>query len=324
VIGFNYRTDQIPAFHAKFPDQPIMGTETGSTVATRGAYFNDAAAHVVRAYDTEHPWWATTAEQWWKIADANPYVAGGFIWTGFDYRGEPTPYSQWPSVSSYFGALDLCGFPKDNYFYYRAWWRPNEPLVHLLPHWTWPGREGQPIEIWAYGNGDEIELLVNGRSVGRKPLERNGHCAWTLPYAPGSIEAIGYAKGRRVARDRRETTGPAAAVRLVADRLRIAADGRDLAVLTAQIVDRAGRIVPDAADAVSVDPGAGLRLLGVGNGDPTCTLPDHASTRPAFHGLMQAIVQSDGRAGAVRVGASAPGLRGDSITLVALGSGDVP
>ncbi|MDB5703685.1 MAG: hypothetical protein JWN66_801 [Sphingomonas bacterium] len=318
VIGFNYRTDQIPAFHAKFPDQPIMGTETGSTVATRGAYFNDAAAHVVRAYDTEHPWWATTAEEWWKIADANPYVAGGFIWTGFDYRGEPTPYSRWPSVSSYFGALDLCGFPKDNYFYYRAWWRRSEPLVHLLPHWTWPGREGQPIEIWAYGNGDEIELLVNGRSVGRKPLERNGHCAWTVPYAPGRIEAIGYAKGRRVARDRRETTGPAVAVRLVADRMRIAADGRDLAILTAQIVDRAGRIVPDAADAVNIDPGAGLRLLGVGNGDPTCILPDHASTRPAFHGLMQAIVQSDGRAGAIQAGASAPGLRGDAITLVAL------
>jgi len=319
VIGFNYRTDKIPAFHAKFPDQPVMGTETGSTVSTRGAYANDAAGHVVRAYDTEFPWWASTAESWWKIADANPYIAGGFIWTGFDYRGEPTPYSAWPSISSYFGVLDLCGFPKDNYWYYRANWRRDEPLVHLLPHWTWSGREGQPIEIWAYSNCDEVELLVNGRSAGRKAMERNGHCLWTVPYAPGRIEAIGYTKGKRVARDRQETAGPAAAVRLTADRLRISADGRDLAMLTARIVDRAGRTVPDAADAVTIDTGNGLRLLGTGNGDPTCIVPDHAATRPAFHGLMQAIVQSDGTSGSFRVSASAPGLKGEGIAVLALG-----
>ncbi|HMI19943.1 MAG TPA: beta-galactosidase GalA [Sphingomonas sp.] len=320
VIGFNYRTDQIPAYHAKFPDQPIIGTETASTVATRGAYANDPATHVIRAYDTEHPWWATTAEEWWKIADAHPYIAGGFIWTGFDYRGEPTPYPQWPSVSSAFGVLDLCGFPKDNFYYYRAWWRPAEPQVHLLPHWTWPGREGQPIEVWAYANCDEVELLVNGRSAGRRPMERSGHIAWSVPYAPGRIEAIAYSKGRRVARDRRETTGPAAAIVLSADRLRIAADGRDLAMLTARIVDRAGRTVPDAADSVTIALGNGLRLLGTGNGDPTCTIPDHVPTRPAFHGLMQAIVQSDGQIGPLRVSAAASGLRGDAVTLLGLPS----
>lgn len=323
VIGFNYRTDKIPAFHEKFPDQPVMGTETGSTVSTRGAYANDAAGHIVRAYDSEFPWWASTAESWWKIAEANEFIGGGFIWTGFDYRGEPTPYSAWPSVSSYFGVLDLCGFPKDNYWYYRANWRRDEPLVHLLPHWTWPGREGQPIEIWAYANCEEVELLVNGRSAGRKPMERGGHCVWTAPYAPGRIEAIGYGKGKAVARDRQETAGPAAAVRLTADRMRIAADGRDLAVLTARIVDRAGRTVPDAADVVTISAGNGLRLLGTGNGDPTCLVLDHAPARPAFHGLMQGIVQSDGTSGSLRVSASAPGLKGDGIAVLALG-GSVP
>jgi len=319
VIGFNYRTDQIPAFHARFPDQPIIGTETGSTVSTRGVYVNDPAAHLLRAYDTEHPWWATTAEEWWKIADAHAYIAGGFIWTGFDYRGEPTPFPQWPSTSSQFGVLDLCGFPKDNYFYYRAWWRPDKPMVHLLPHWNWPGKEGQPIEVWAYANCEEVELRLNGRSLGRKPMERNGHIAWRVPYAPGRIEAIGYTHGRMVARDRRETAGPAEAVRIAPDRTRIAADGRDLAMLTVSIVDAKGRIVPDAAHPITITAARGLRLLGTGNGDPNGIVPDHAATRPAFHGLMQAIVQSDGSAGAIRIGATAPGLREDAVSLLAFG-----
>ena len=147
VLGFNYRTNQMEAYHHRHPAQPIIGTETGSTVATRGEYANDPARHIVRAYDTEHPWWATTAEEWWTIVADRPYIAGGFVWTGFDYRGEPTPFDTLPSISSQFGILDTCGFPKDNYYYYRAWWRPDRPLVHLLPHWNWPGREGQAIEV---------------------------------------------------------------------------------------------------------------------------------------------------------------------------------
>ena len=158
VLGFNYRTNQIEAYHHRHPEQPVIGTETGSTVATRGEYANDPARHIVRAYDTEHPWWATTAEEWWTIVADRPYIAGGFVWTGFDYRGEPTPFDTLPSISSQFGILDTCGFPKDNYYYYRAWWRPDRPLVHLLPHWNWPGREGQPIEVWAHGNTEEVEL----------------------------------------------------------------------------------------------------------------------------------------------------------------------
>ena len=316
AVGFNYRTDKIEAFHATHPQVPVYGSETGSTVSTRGAYVNDTAAHVVRAYDTEHPWWASTAESWWSIAATRPYIAGGFIWTGFDYRGEPTPYAQFPSISSYFGVLDTCGFPKDNYYYYRAWWRPDEPLIHLLPHWTWPGREGQPTEVWVHGNCEMVELLLNGRSLGRKPMPRNGHLAWSVPYAPGRIEAHGYNRGRRVARAIRETAGPAAAVRLTADR-RNPKPG-EVVMLCAEVVDARGRPVPDAADLLRFSASGDATIIGVGNGNPTSLEADVATDRRAFHGLAQAIVRIGDRPGPVLAGVTASGLTGDTLRLVSL------
>jgi beta-galactosidase len=317
VVGFNYRTDQIEAFHAAHPEVPVYGSETGSTVATRGAYTNDAAAHVVRAYDTEHPWWASTAESWWSIAAERPYIAGGFIWTGFDYRGEPTPYSQFPSISSYFGVLDTCGFPKDNYYYYRSWWRPDVPMVHLLPHWTWPGREGTPIDVWVHGNCEEVELLLNGRSLGRKTMPRNRHLAWTVAYAPGRIEARGYRFGRRVAQAVRETAGPAAAIILTADKRLPVASGDDIVIVRAEIVDRRGRPVPDAANLLRFGVVGKAEVIGVGNGDPTCLEADHASTRSAFHGLAQAIVRIGDAAGPIRIAATSAGLSAGATTVLA-------
>ena len=316
AVGFNYRTDKIPAFKAVHPEVPVYGSETGSTVSTRGAYANDAVKHVVRAYDTEHPWWASTAEEWWTIVADRPDIAGGFIWTGFDYRGEPTPYPSWPSVSSYFGVLDTCGFPKDNFFYYRAWWRPDQPLVHLLPHWTWPGREGQPIEVWVHGNCAEVELLLNGRSLGRKPMPRNRHLSWTVPYAPGRLEARGYDRGRRTARDVRETVGAAAAVVLTADRRMPEASGRDVAMIRAEVVDRKGRIVPDAANLLRFTVAGKAEVIGVGNGDPTSLEADRASQRRAFAGLAQAIVRIGRDAGPIRVDATADGLAAGTLTLL--------
>lgn len=317
VVGFNYRTDQIEAFHQAHPDVAVYGSETGSTVATRGRYANDAAAHVVRAYDTEHPWWASTAEAWWTIAATHRYIAGGFIWTGFDYRGEPTPYAQWPSVSSYFGVLDTCGFAKDNYYYYRAWWRPEEPMVHLLPHWTWPGREGEPIEVWVHGNCAEVELLLDGRSLGRKAMSRNGHLAWQVAYAPGRLEARGFDKGRRVASAVRETAGPAARVVLTADRRLVSASGADVAVLRAEVVDRRGRTVPDAGHLLRFRVAGDAAVIGVGNGDPTSLDADAATQRHAFGGLAQAIVRVGSRAGTIVVTASADGLSEGSTILLA-------
>ncbi|MBW8735458.1 MAG: glycoside hydrolase family 2 protein, partial [Asticcacaulis sp.] len=204
VIGFNYRDDKIDDFHKQFPNIPIIGTETASTVATRGEYVKDPAKHIVPAYDTEAPWWATTAEGWWPHFDAKPYIGGGFIWTGFDYRGEPTPYPNWPSISSQFGVLDTCGFPKDNYYYYRAWWRP-EPLLHLFPHWNWEA--GSTVSVWAYSNCDAVELFVNGKSLGRKDMAKDMHVEWSVPYQPGKITAFGYKGGRVVVKDTRETAG---------------------------------------------------------------------------------------------------------------------
>lgn len=318
VVGFNYRTDQIEAFHGANPEVPVYGSETGSTVSTRGAYVTDKAAHVVRAYDTEHPWWASTAEAWWTIAAERPYIAGGFIWTGFDYRGEPTPYPEFPSISSYFGVLDTCGFAKDNFHYYRAWWRPDVPQVHLLPHWTWPGRDGQPIEVWAHSNCAEVELLLNGRSLGRKAMPRNRHLAWSVPYAPGRLEARGYDHGRVTARDLRETAGAAAALRLSSDRRMLRASGGDVAILRAEVVDARGRAVPDAADLISFTVSGPADVIGVGNGDPTSLEPDHARERRAFHGLAQAILRTRRRAGPIIVGAEAAQLATAQVKLISV------
>jgi beta-galactosidase len=314
VLGFNYRTNQIEAYHARHPQQPVIGTETGSTVATRGEYSNDPARHVVRAYDTEHPWWATTAEEWWTIVAERPYIAGGFVWTGFDYRGEPTPYNEWPSISSQFGILDTCGFPKDNYYYYRAWWRPDQPLVHLLPHWNWPGREGQPIEVWAHGNCEEVELRLNGRLLGRKTMPRNRHLQWSVPYVPGRLEALGYERGRIVARDVRETSGPAHALRLTIDR-RVAKPGETL-VANAQVVDRRGRPVPTADNLLRFEA-SGASVIGVGNGNPNSLEPDAASERRAFNGLAQAIVRL-GSAGPIDLSVASDGLASSKMRIAAL------
>ncbi|KQY35936.1 beta-galactosidase [Caulobacter sp. Root487D2Y] len=315
VQGFNYRHEKMDDFHARFPHVPVIGTESASTVSTRGEYARDDAKAYVPAYDTEHPWWATTAEKWWSHAADRPWMAGGFIWTGFDYRGEPTPFNRWPSVSSHFGALDTCGFPKDNYYYYRAWWRP-EPLLHLLPHWNWEGREGQPIAVWAHSNCDKVELFLNGKSQGVRDVVPNHHVEWSVPYAPGVIEAHGYKAGKVILRERRETAGPAAALRLTADRSRVAADGQDVAILKVEVLDAKGRSVPRADDLISFTLSGPGQVIGVGNGDPTSHESDLASQRKAFNGLAQAIVRTRrGQAGELRVTASAPGLKASTVSV---------
>ncbi len=306
VMGCNYYLDEIDAFHAAHPTVPMIGTETASTVMTRGAYHRDDQAGILPAYDREFPRWASTAERWWRFYDERPFLAGGFVWTGFDYRGEPTPFERWPQHSSYFGIMDSGGLPKDNYFYYRVWWR-NEPMLHLFPHWTWPGREGQPVEVWVHANCHAVELLANGRSLGRQNLERNGHLQWTVPYAPGWIEARGFdAQGRQILTQRRETAGQPAAIALSSDRQRLKSG--EVAVVRAAVLDAAGREVPTADTLVRFRLAGAARLLGVGNGDPRSLEPDHADQRHAFNGLCVAILQARGN-GPIRVEAEAAGLR---------------
>ncbi|HVZ29861.1 MAG TPA: beta-galactosidase GalA [Asticcacaulis sp.] len=314
VMGFNYRDNKIDDFHKDFPKKPIIGTETASTVSTRGEYARDEAKHIVPAYDTDAPWWAATAEQWWPHFDAKPYIGGGFVWTGFDYRGEPTPFSTYPSISSQFGIMDTCGFPKDVYYYYRAWWRP-EPLLHLFPHWNWEGKEGQTVSVWAYSNADEVELFVNGKSAGKKAMTKDMHVEWSVPYAPGKIEAFAYKAGKVILKDARETAGPAARIVLTADRATLAADGRDCAVLRAEVVDAKGRTVPKAGNLVTFAAAGPGAVIGVGNGDPNCLEADKASKRSAFNGLCCAIVQTSKSNGLISITASADGLKSGTVTL---------
>jgi len=314
VLGCNYRTDKIPAYHLRDPKKPTMGTETGSTVATRGAYVCDPASGYCVAYDTEHPWWACTAEEWMAIAMPAPYIAGGFVWTGFDYRGEPTPFNRWPNVASQFGILDSCGFAKDNFFYYRAWWS-KEPVLHLFPHWNW--QAGQTVNVWCHSNLDRVELFLNGRSQGVRQVAPYSHIEWNVVFEPGTIEARGYRNGTQVLTDRRETTGAPAQIVLTPDRSAIDADGEDVAVVTVAIADAEGRVVPTAGDLVRFRVSGPAALIGVGNGDPRSHEPDKASQRAAFNGQCCAILQAGKEAGDIRLEASAPGLASAILNLSA-------
>ena len=313
VQGCNYSDGKIDDFHKQFPKQPMIGTETASTVSTRGIYANDPERGYVSAYDLNAPPWAVTAEKWWTDYDSRPFLAGGFAWTGFDYRGEPTPYN-WPCISSHFGIMDTCGFPKDNYFYYQAWWG-EKPVLHLFPHWNWAGKEGQEISVWCHSNLDSVELFLNGASLGSKSVTRNSHVEWKVKYAPGVIEARGTKDGKVVLTEKRETTGAPAKLVLSADRAKISADGEDLSVITVEVQDAKGRMMPIASNLVTFAITGGGRLIGVGNGDPSCHESDKGSERSAFNGLCMAFVQALQQAGEITVAATSPGLESSSLAI---------
>jgi beta-galactosidase len=301
VIGFNYNEWFPDGFHKKYPKRPIVGSETSSAISTRGEYVTDAKRNVMSSYDGVVSW-GKTPEDWWKFYDTREWLAGGFAWTGFDYRGEPTPYG-WPSINSQFGIVDMCGFPKDYFYYYKAWWG-KEPSLHLFPHWNWDGKEGQDIAVWVYSNLDEVELFLNGRSQGRQSMPRLGHLAWKVKYEPGVIEARGFRNGALVLTEKRETTGQAAAIRLSADRLEIAADGEDIAILKVEALDRHGRPVPTANNKIAFKVSGAGRLIGVGNGDPNCLESDKQPRRSLFNGLAQVIVQTARTAGGISIEAT--------------------
>ncbi len=271
AAGVNYiRQADADRQHAEFPKQIILGTEETTTQQTRGIYVTDAARR--HSAPQENGTSGGNAELGWKYYLARPWSPGVFFWTGFDYRGEPTPYD-FPAVSSQFGILDACGFPKDGASYLQAWWT-DQPVLHLFPHWNWPGREGQEIEVRAHSNCAEVELFLNGASLGRKRMEPNGHLAWLVRYVPGTLVAKGYKAGKEILTARVETTGPSAAVTLVPDRTMIKADGRDVAVVTVEIRDNASRIVPTAGNEVGFTISGPGRIIGVGNGDPSSLEPD--------------------------------------------------
>jgi beta-galactosidase len=315
VMGFNYHEELIEPFRLKYPDMPIIGTETASAVSTRGEYARDNKRSVVSSYDVDAPYWGKTAQAWWKLYNAKPYLLGGFVWTGFDYRGEPTPFNWWPSVCSNFGIFDLCGLPKDIFYYYQSWWRDDLPVLHLLPHWNWEGQEGKTVEVWAYTNLDTVELFVNGKSLGRQSPPKDGHVQWSVPYAPGQLVAYGFKGGKVVLKSERITAGAPAKIVAEVDRTRLAADGQDVAVVNVSVRDKAGVIVPKAAVRVDFDLIGAGRLIGVGNGDPNCHEPDKADYRTTYNSWAQALVQTRKTAGDIRLTARAEGLASASLAL---------
>ena len=265
IMGYNYLGNgDIDAHRNQFKQQSGMGTEEGSTFATRGIYFTDDAKHYQSAYDKKPRPTFYSIEEGWKFYAERPYLAGVFFWTGFDYRGEPTPYG-WPSVTSYFGMMDVCGFPKDNVFYLKSWWG-KEPVLHLLPHWNWSGMEGKEIDVWAYSNCDEVELFLNKKSLGKKKMEQNGHLEWKVKYTPGTLEAIGYKNGKKIVTEIKKTTGKAENVKLSLDKENILKG--NVSVISVEVTDKKGLHVPTANDEISFSIKGG-KILGVGNGDPT-------------------------------------------------------
>jgi len=285
VRGWNYHYGpDMDRYHAEHPDQPNVGTEQASVVGTRGIYTNDGPHGYVAAYDVVWPGWTTTAESWWSFFAVRPWLSGAFVWTGFDYRGEPTPY-WWPCVNSHYGILDTCGFPKDAFYYYQSWWTTN-PVLHLAPHWNWPGREGQEILVQAFSNCKQVELFLNGVSLGKQVMAPNSKLSWQVKYAPGTLSAKGYdGDGRTIAQTKVETTGEATQLRLTPDRQSINADGQDVSVYTVSALDEQGRGVPTAQNHIHFQLAGPGKIIGVGNGDPSCHEPDTFVTAEPGRGV---------------------------------------
>jgi len=356
VFGYNYKPNEYAKFHSTHPEIPLFGSETASTISSRGEYFFPLPAtkaggesdYQVSSYDLSAPRWANLPDWEFKGIDQNPFVAGEFVWTGFDYLGEPTPYNTdrkkmpdftdpalkaaaqdqlkstgkvlVPSRSSYFGILDLAGFKKDRFYLYQSRWRPDLPMAHILPHWNWPERVGQVTPVQVYTSGDSAELFLNGKSLGMK---KKGSFEYRLTwddvvYQPGELKAIAYKDGKIWAQDLVKTTGPAAKLTLEADRSKIKADGQDFSYITVTIADQAGLMVPRSHNLVQFGITGPGEIVAVDNGDATDHAPFHAKEVKAFNGLALVIVRAkDGYPGKVVLHAKSQGLAAADVTVEA-------
>ena len=333
VIGLNYQGAGIrdtpgkyPAFHEKFPDKFIFGSETASALSSRGEYVfpvtngtsaaispdsgEDVRRHQVSAYELYSAAFGSSADKVFASQEQHPYVGGEFVWTGWDYLGEPTPFDS--SRSSYSGIIDLAGFKKDRFYLYQAHWRPDHPMAHILPHWTWPERFGQVTPVHVFTSGDEAELFLNGKSLGRKkkgPLEYR--LRWDdVLYQPGTLKVVAYKNGKKWATDVMRTAGDPSKLKLTPDRHVICADGRDLSFVTVKVTDREGWMAPRADNRIHFDLTGPGEIVATDNGDPTSFEPFQAHDRSAFNGLCLVIVRGEpGEPGKIRLTASADGLK---------------
>ena len=332
LVGTNYAHAEMHKFPQMFPNRPLIYTETTSALATRGSY--DMPSDQIRrwprkwdeplkdgnadfscsAYDNCSTPWGSTHEETWKLIKKHDFISGMFIWTGWDYIGEPTPYP-WPAISSYFGIIDLAGFPKDSFYMYQSEWT-SKPVLHLLPHWNW--KQGEMVDVWAYFNGDEVELFLNGKSLGTKRKTGDDlHVSWRVPFEPGVLKAVSRRNGKVELTKEVSTAGEAAKLVLVPDRKIIQADGTDLSFVTVKVVDKNGVVVPGADNLVNFTLSGPGFVAGVDNGSEISHESFKASHRKAFHGLAMAIVQSKGSAGAITLKATADGLAPASVTITA-------
>ena len=323
LVGFNYHQNDFEAFPQTFPGKKFIGTETVSALMTRGVY--DMPSEVIRRWPVRDGWkgpkpnadntcssydnvsapWGSTHEETWKVIKKHDYLSGQFIWTGFDYLGEPTPYG-WPSRSSYFGIIDLAGFPKDVYYMYQSEWT-NKDVLHIFPHWNWAKKD--TVDVWAYSNAEEVELFLNDQSLGVKKKQGDDlHLMWRVPFEPGILKAISRSLGKQVLVEEIKTAENATKLIAKADRSVIKADGRDLSFITVEVVDDNGEMVPNADQLVEFKldgPGA---IVGVDNGDPVSHESFKAPRRKAFHGKCLVVVQSDEQPGTIKLTATSAGL----------------
>jgi beta-galactosidase len=344
IPGFNYQPMRYEQIMKEHPQWIIFGSETESCVSSRGIYhlplekYEKHSSLQLSSYDIIAPPWAYCADVEFTYQDKFPNVLGEFVWTGFDYLGEPTPFfwsgedmsldaPDWPSRSSYFGIIDLAGFPKDRYYLYQSQWT-TKPMVHLLPHWNWEGKEGQAIPVMAYSNAEEVELLLNGKSLGKKKrfseewempvgkkVSPDGKFmskyrrVWQVPYEPGTLKAVAYQNGKQVAVDEVRTAGAPARVKLLPDRRVIQNDGEDLSFVTVRIEDQDGNLCPMADNLVYFDVTGAGAIAAVDNGNAATEEPFQADHRKAFNGLALLIVRSQvGEAGEIQVTATSTGL----------------
>ncbi len=288
VTGINYNIGNISVFHKKYPDQPIIGSENNSAVTTRGCYKTDNDKHELAGYDDETVPWGQTVRETWDFVRKNDYFGGIFIWTGFDYRGEPTPY-EWPSVSSQFGILDTCGFKKDSFYFNKACFT-DKPTIHVMPHWNWT--EGQTVKVAAPTNCNEAELILNGVSLGKKPCDCIRTPVWKVKFQPGTLEVAGYINGKKVASDSVTTAGEAVKIIAEADKTTLIADDCDAAVVNVSLADENGVFVPESAQEITFETTGDIYVRGVGNGDPNSHEPDSANYRKLYKGRCQAIISA--------------------------------
>jgi beta-galactosidase len=333
LVGLNYHIEAYADFPKNYPGEKFIATETMSALETRGHYdpvsdttlkwphngkskFTDGNADLtVSAYDNVAAYWGSTHEETWKIIKKYPYLSGMFVWTGFDYLGEPTPYP-WPARSSYFGIIDLAGFPKDVYYMYQSEWT-DKPVLHILPHWNW--QPGKTVDVWAYySKADEVELFLNGKSLGIKHKQGDDlHVSWKVPYEPGTLKAVSRLNGQTVLTQEVKTAGAPAKIKLIPDRQVLSADGKDLSYITVRILDAQGNVVPNADNLIHFEVTGAGTFAAADNGLQTSLESFKANHHKAFNGLCMAIVQSKAKPGVIIVKVKSPGLKPQSIVIKA-------